>query len=76
MGYPIPQYRKKKWQKPKSRVENRPITDTAYFNHIYNRVPHTYGCFQVARLIISGIYAPDSMLLCFVLRIVSKGMRK
>ena len=36
-GYPIPQYRKKKWQIPKYRVENRLNTDTAYFNHIYNR---------------------------------------
>ena len=33
-GYAIPQYRKKKWQIPKYRVENRPNTDTAYFNHI------------------------------------------
>ena len=37
-GYPIPQYRKKKWQIPKYRVENRLNTDTAYFNHIYNRL--------------------------------------
>ena len=36
-GYPIPQYRKKKWQIPKYRVENRLNTDTAYFNHIHNR---------------------------------------
>ena len=36
-GYLIPQYRKKKWQIPKYRVENRLNTDTAYFNHIYNR---------------------------------------
>ena len=36
-GYPIPQYRKKKWQIPKYRFENRLNTDTAYFNHIYNR---------------------------------------
>ena len=36
-GYPIPQYRKKKWQIPKYLEENRPNTDTAYFNHIYNR---------------------------------------
>ena len=36
-GYPIPQYRKQKWQIPKYRVENRLNTDTAYFNHIYNR---------------------------------------
>ena len=36
-GYPIPQYRNKKWQIPKYRVENRLNTDTAYFNHIYNR---------------------------------------
>ena len=36
-GYPIPQYRKKKWQIPKYRVENRLNTDTPYFNHIYNR---------------------------------------
>ena len=36
-GYPIPQYRKKKLQIPKYRVENRLNTDTAYFNHIYNR---------------------------------------
>ena len=36
-GYPKPQYRKKKWQVPKYRVENRLNTDTAYFNHIYNR---------------------------------------
>ena len=38
-GYPIPQYRNKKWQIPKYRVENRLNTDTAYFNHIYNRFP-------------------------------------
>ena len=37
-GYPIPQYRKKKWQIPKYRVENHLNTDTAYFNHIYNRL--------------------------------------
>ena len=37
-GYPIPQYRKKKWQIPKYRVENRLNTDTAYFNHIHNRL--------------------------------------
>ena len=37
-GYPIPQYRKKKWQIPKYRVENRLNTDTVYFNHIYNRL--------------------------------------
>ena len=37
VGYPIPQYRKKKWQIPKYRVENHLNTDTAYFNHIYNR---------------------------------------
>ena len=37
-GYPIPQYREKKWQIPKYRVENRLNTDTAYFNHIYNRL--------------------------------------
>ena len=36
-GYLIPKYRKKKWQIPKYRVENRPNTDTAYVNHIYNR---------------------------------------
>ena len=36
-GYPIPQYRKKKGQIPKYRVENRLNTDTAYFSHIYNR---------------------------------------
>ena len=36
-GYPVPQYRKKKWQIPKYLVENRLNTDTAYFNHIYNR---------------------------------------
>ena len=36
-GYPIPQYRKEKWQIPKYRFENRLNTDTAYFNHIYNR---------------------------------------
>ena len=35
--YPIPQYRKKKWQIPKHRVENRLNTDTAYLNHIYIR---------------------------------------
>jgi len=35
-GYPIRQYHKKKWQIPKYCVENRPNTDTAYFNHIYN----------------------------------------
>ena len=29
-GYPIPQYRKKKWQIPKYPVENRLNTDTAY----------------------------------------------
>ena len=28
-GYPIPQYRKKNWQIPKYRVENRRNTDTA-----------------------------------------------
>ena len=38
-GYPIPQDRKKKWQIPKHRFENRPNTDTAYFNRIYNRFP-------------------------------------
>ena len=37
-GYPIPQYRKRKWQIPKCRVENRLNTDTVYFNHIYNRL--------------------------------------
>ena len=37
-GYPIPQYRKKKWQIPKYRIENRLNTDTAYFNHIHNRL--------------------------------------
>ena len=37
-GYPTPQYRKKKWQIPKYRVENRLNTDTVYFNHIYNRL--------------------------------------
>ena len=37
-GYPIPQYRKEKWQIPKYRVENRLNTDTVYFNHIYNRL--------------------------------------
>ena len=31
-GFSIPQYRKKKWQIPKYRVENRLNTDTAYFN--------------------------------------------
>ena len=36
-GYPIPQYRTKKWQIPKYRVANRLNTDTAYFNYIYNR---------------------------------------
>ena len=36
-GYPIPQYRKTKWQIPKYRFENRLNTDTAYFSHIYNR---------------------------------------
>ena len=36
-GYPIPQYRKKKWQIPKYRVENRLNTDTAYINLIHNR---------------------------------------
>ena len=35
--YPIPQYRKKKWQIPKYRVENRLNTDTAYINLIHNR---------------------------------------
>ena len=34
--YPIPQYRKKKCQIPKYRVENRLNTDTAYFNHNCN----------------------------------------
>ena len=28
--YPIPQYRKKNWQIPKYRVENRRNTDTAF----------------------------------------------
>ena len=32
-GYPIPQYRKKKWQIPKYLVKNCLYTDTAYFNH-------------------------------------------
>ena len=36
-GYPIPQYRKKKWQIPKYCVENRRDADTVYFNHSYNR---------------------------------------
>ena len=36
-GYPIPQYRTKKWQIPKYRVAHRLNTDTAYFNYIYNR---------------------------------------
>ena len=36
-GYPIPQYRTKKWQIPKYRVENRLNTDTVYFNHLFNR---------------------------------------
>ena len=36
-GYQLPQYRKKKWQIPTYRVENRLNTDTAYFNHIHNR---------------------------------------
>ena len=36
-GYPIPKYRRKKWQIPKYCVENRLNTDTVYFNHIYNR---------------------------------------
>ena len=31
-GYPIPQYRTKKWQIPKYRFANRLNTDTAYFN--------------------------------------------
>ena len=35
-GYPIPQYRKKNWQIPKYRVENRRNTDTA-FRSLYNR---------------------------------------
>lgn len=35
-GYPIPQYRKKKWQIPKYCMENCQNTDTTYFNHIYN----------------------------------------
>ena len=35
-GYPIPQYRKKNWQIPKYRVENRPNTDTAFMiGHAY-----------------------------------------
>ena len=29
-GYPIPQYRKKNWQIPKNRVENRRNTDTIF----------------------------------------------
>ena len=29
-GYPIPQHRKKNWQIPKYRVENRRNTDTAF----------------------------------------------
>ena len=37
-GYPILQYRKKKWQIPKYRVENRLNTDTAYFNFLYDHV--------------------------------------
>ena len=36
-GYPILQYRTKKWQIPKYRVENRLNTDTVYFNHLFNR---------------------------------------
>ena len=35
-GYPIPQYRKKKWQIPKHRVENRQNTDTPFM------IGHTY----------------------------------
>ena len=59
-GYPIPQYREKKWQIPKYRVENRLNTDTAYFNHIYNsfRILMVASIY-LASLIISGIYAPD-----------------
>ena len=43
------QYRntvRKKWQIPKSRVENRPNTETACFNHIYNR----FRIFMVASI--------------------------
>ena len=36
-GYPIPQYRTRKWQIPKYRVENRLNTDTTYFDYTYNR---------------------------------------
>ena len=61
-GYQIPQYRKKKWQIPKYRVENRLNTDTAYFNHIHNRFRILKGCFHLARLIISGIYTPDVLV--------------
>ena len=35
-GYPKPQYRSNKWQIPKYCMENRPNTNTKYFNHIYN----------------------------------------
>ena len=35
-GYPIPQYRKKNWQIPKYRVNNRRNTDAAFMiGHVY-----------------------------------------
>ena len=51
----IPQYRKKKWQIPKYLEENRPNTDTAYFNYIYNRFRMLMVASSLARLIISGL---------------------
>ena len=52
--YPIPQYRKKNWQIPKYRVENRPNTDTAFM------IGHAYLTLYPSRVFfISSMYTPE-----------------
>ena len=51
-GYPVPGYRKKNWQIPKFRVENRRNTDTAFMighaylklypSHVFVYLKHVY----------------------------------
>ena len=52
------QYRKKKWQIPKYREENRPNTDTAYFNHICNR-------FRI--LMVASMHQMSIFFFCLIL---------
>ena len=71
-GYPIPQYRKKNWQVPKYRVQNRTNTDTTFM--IVNVYLTLYRCLSfmssMCMLWFNFILRLNFISLCFKLIII------